>query len=263
MGNASEAMVRHLFCHRPQRVELAAGCAVSVILRNVAGRSHSSRSRRDTAVAGLAGECDVMLKAVSAAAIVVLTAANAFAADLPMKAPVKAPVAPPQLTWTGCFAGVHAGGAFGDDQVPSSVGLLSSGDFGSAGFIGGGQIGCDYQFASVWVVGVEGRAAWSSLNSNTALTGTTLGGFTFPTHFTVGNDFLASATARVGYSFVGGWLVYAKGGAAWTREKADDSITFPAVGLTVDPRATTTQTGWTAGAGLDWAFAPHWSTNFE
>ncbi|WP_461319559.1 outer membrane protein [Bradyrhizobium barranii] len=27
-------------------------------------------------------------------------------------------------------------------------------------------------------------------------------------------------------------------------------------------QATATRTGWTAGVGLDWAFAPHWSTNF-
>jgi outer membrane immunogenic protein len=197
-----------------------------------------------------------MLKAISAAAIVVLTAAGAFAADLPMKAPVKAPVAT-QFTWTGCFAGVHAGGAFSDDKI------RSSGDFSSAGFIGGGQIGCDYQFAPAWVVGVEGRAAWSSLSSKTPGTGINAAGVTFPTQFTVGNDFLASATARAGYSFVGGWLLYARGGAAWTQEKADIAFTDPVLRFAVDPRATTTRTGWTAGAGLDWAFAPHWSANFE
>jgi outer membrane immunogenic protein len=197
----------------------------------------------------------VVLKVLSAVAVVVLTAAGASAADLPMKAPVKAPVA--LFTWTGCFAGVHAGGAFSDDKI------RSSGDFGSAGFIGGGQIGCDYQFASAWVVGVEGRAAWSSLSSRTPGTGTSAAGVTFPTQFTVGNDFLASATARLGYSFVGGWLVYARGGAAWTREKADIVFTAPLLGVAVDPRATSTRTGWTAGTGLEWAFAPHWSTNFE
>jgi outer membrane immunogenic protein len=86
---------------------------------------------------------------------------------------------------------------------------------------------------------------------------------TFPTQFTVANDFLASATARVGYGFARGWLVYARGGAAWTREKADIVVTPPSLGFAIDPGATTTRVGWTAGAGLDWAFAPHWSTNFE
>jgi outer membrane immunogenic protein len=199
---------------------------------------------------------DVLLKALFAPAIVLLTAAAASAADLPVKAPVTAPAAP--FTWTGCFAGVRAGGAFSFDKIRSSD------DFSSAGFIGGGQIGCDYQFAPAWVVGLEGRAAWSSLNSKTTGSGTERAtGLTFPTQFTVSNDFLASATGRVGYGFASGWLVYARGGVAWTREKADNVFTAPSLGFAIDPGATTTRVGWTAGAGLDWAFAPHWSTNFE
>ena len=128
----------------------------------------------------------------------------------------------------------------------------------------------------MWVVGVEGRAAWSSLNSKTPGRGIDATGTIFPIQFTVGNDFLASATARVGHSFASGWLVYARGGVAWTRENADVAFVLPfrippgviILGplpppLVVDPRATTTQIGWTAGTGVEWAFAPHWSTNFE
>ncbi|MDA9402542.1 outer membrane protein [Bradyrhizobium sp. CCBAU 45389] len=183
----------------------------------------------------------------------------AGAADLA----VKAPVAAKQFSWTGCFIGVHAGGDFSYDKI------RSSGDFSSAGFIGGGQIGCDYQFASAWVIGVEGRAAWSSLTSKTPGTATfnpVFGGvvvpLTVPTQFTVSNDFLASATARLGYSFAGNWLAYGRGGVAWTREKADIVLTPPLLGVPVDPKGTMTRTGWTAGVGLDWAFASHWSANF-
>ncbi|MHC2402725.1 opacity protein-like surface antigen [Bradyrhizobium barranii subsp. barranii] len=125
---------------------------------------------------------------------------------------VKAPVATKQFSWTGCFIGVHAGGDFSYDKI------RSSGDFSSTGFIGGGQIGCDYQFASLWVVGVEGRAAWSSLTSKTPGLGN-FGGVIIPTQFTVSNDFLASATVRLGYSFAGNWLAYGRGGVAWTRER--------------------------------------------
>ena len=200
----------------------------------------------------------MLSKTVFLAAMIVLTATGGFAADLPAKTYTKAPVAPKPFSWTGCFAGVNAGGAFSDDKI------RSLGDFSSAGFVGGGQIGCDYQFASTWVVGVEGRAAWSSLNSQTPGRGLNpITGITFPTHFTVRNDFLASATARLGYSFVGGWLIYARGGAAWTREKEDSAFTDPFYVLPADPKGTQTRAGWTAGAGLDWAFAPHWSTNVE
>jgi outer membrane immunogenic protein len=68
---------------------------------------------------------------------------------------------------------------------------------------------------------------------------------------------------RVGYSFVGGWLAYVKGGAAWTRENADIAFTPPLLGIAVDPTGSATRTGWTAGGGLDWAFAPHWSVSLE
>jgi outer membrane immunogenic protein len=179
------------------------------------------------------------------------------AADLPVKAPAAIAV-PAQFSWTGCFAGAHVGGDVSYDKI------RSSGDFSSAGFIGGGQVGCDYQFASAWVVGVEGRAAWSSLTSTTPGRVTFSGiGVTVPTQFSVSNDFLASATARVGYSFAGGWLAYARGGAAWTVEKADNAFISPTLGFAVDPSATMTRTGWTAGTGVDWAFASHWSVNFE
>ena len=178
-------------------------------------------------------------------------AGAALAADLSAPAPAYI------RTWNGCFAGVHTGGAFSDDKIRSSS------DFSSIGFLAGGQVGCDYQSASSWVVGVGGRAAWSSLSSNTPGRGIDSAGVIFPTQFTVANDFLASATARVGYSFFGGWLAYAGGGVAWTREKESIVFTPPGFGFAVNPSAATFRTGWTTGAGLEWAFAPHWSTNFE
>jgi outer membrane immunogenic protein len=194
-----------------------------------------------------------MLKTLSTAAMVVLTAGGAFAADMSVKAPVE----PNGFTWTGCFAGVRAGAAISDDKI------RSSNDFSSTGFIGGGQIGCDYQFPAGFVVGIEGRAAWSNLVSQTPGRGRDAAGIIFPTHFTVANDFLASATGRVGYAFAGNWLFYVRGGAAWTREKSDIAFTPPGLGLPVDAIGTATRPGWTAGAGLDWAFAPHWSTSVE
>jgi outer membrane immunogenic protein len=204
------------------------------------------------------GGCSMLHKGFSAGIILALAATfPALAADLSAKAPVVAS-APVQFSWTGCHIGADIGGAFSDDKIRSSS------DFGSAGFIGGGQIGCDYQFAPAWVIGLEGRAAWSSLKSNTPGLVSFPGlGATVPSQFTVSNDFLASATARLGYSFADRWLVFVRGGAAWTQEKADHAFTFPLLGIPVDPSVTMTQTGWTAGAGLEWVFAPHWSASFE
>jgi outer membrane immunogenic protein len=204
-----------------------------------------------------------MLKVLCGAAVFALSATAVSAADLALKAAPAAPAAPVKFIWTGCYIGGHIGGVVSDDRTISSVGTTV--DFSSAGFVGGGQVGCNYQFASNWVVGAEGKAAWSSLANSHAgsVRFPALGNLVVPSQFGLKNDVLASATARIGYVYAERWLVYARGGAAWTREKIDDAFIGPVVGVLTDPGATVTRTGWTAGAGVEWAFAQHWSANVE
>ena len=200
-----------------------------------------------------------MLKVLLSSTAIALSTAAVFAADLPMK--VKAPPAPVKFTWTGCFIGGHVGGAVSADTTINDLGTVR--DYSGAGFVGGGQIGCDYQFAPDWVIGAEGRAAWSSLrSSHGGSVRNRITGAVRPSQFITTNDFLASATARLGYVYAERWLVYARGGAAWTRERNEDPFTL-AAGIAVDPSTTSMRTGWTAGAGVEWAFAPHWSVNAE
>ena len=99
---------------------------------------------------------------LASAALSLLTV-SAFGADMEMP-PIKAPLAPPPFTWTGCYAGGQAGGGFGQKDLTDSVGIVSpltgftSANLNINGYMLGGQIGCDYQFASNWVVGIEGAA---------------------------------------------------------------------------------------------------------
>ncbi len=107
-----------------------------------------------------------MRKLLSSAALLALTAAApVLAADLAVKAPVGIPPAP-VFSWTGCFIGAHVGGVVSEDRTTNT--LRNSARFSSTGFVGGGQAGCDYQFAGGWVVGAEGRAAWTSLQNTHA-----------------------------------------------------------------------------------------------
>jgi outer membrane immunogenic protein len=201
-----------------------------------------------------------MRKSFSGATLLALTAvAPVFAADLAVKAPPNIP--PPLFSWTGCFVGAHLGGVVSEDKETGILGNART--LSSAGFVGGGQVGCDYQFAGGVVLGAEGRAAWTSLQDTHAnIVRNLVTGIVVPSQLTVKNDFLASATARLGYSFAGQWLVFVRGGAAWTNEKLDDAFTrFD--GLAVDPTASSTRTGWTVGTGAEWAFAPHWSATLE
>src|SRR5262245_8894628 len=101
-----------------------------------------------------------------------------MAGELPINAPPYAPLyrAPPiiALNWPGCYLGGHIGGSFVDKKfgqfvdtaVPSTFGAPRSFaisdpsiDFNSTGLLGGGQVGCNFQFAANWVIGFEADAS--------------------------------------------------------------------------------------------------------
>jgi outer membrane immunogenic protein len=108
---------------------------------------------------------------VLAAAAVGLTASMASAADLPRKAPAYVPPpAPPPLTWTGCYIGGNVGGVFTQQSADFNVGSISH---DNSGFTGGGQIGCDYQWAGGWVIGFRNMFNGTSGGGKTV----TLNGF--------------------------------------------------------------------------------------
>ncbi|MBR0850016.1 porin family protein [Bradyrhizobium diazoefficiens] len=199
-----------------------------------------------------------MLKALCGGAVIALSATAASAADYALQAPVTPPV---RFVWTGCYIGGHLGGVASADRKTGVLGTTT--DFGSAGFVGGGQAGCDHQFAANWVVGAEGRAAWTSLSSQV---GSTVGSPALgivPSRFGLKNDFLASITARLGYAYGDGWLVYARGGVGFNHEKLDDAYVSPTAGVPTDPSASVMRAGWTLGGGVEWAFASRWSANVE
>jgi outer membrane immunogenic protein len=120
----------------------------------------------------------------------------AAAADLSAPMYTKAPMVA-AFSWTGCYIGGHVGGAFSQVRSTSMFGAGTT--LNLSGVVGGGQVGCDYQFAPAWVVGVEGRGAGTSLKSSRPATVVNLAtGATLPAQVNGRNDFLASATARLG-----------------------------------------------------------------
>jgi outer membrane immunogenic protein len=102
---------------------------------------------------------------LSAAALAVLStgAAPAGAADMtPAPAPAyKAPPPmPPMFSWTGFYIGGNLGGAWAKNSVTDSLfGLNFSNGTNNGVFIGGGQIGGNYQFSN-FVIGLEGSFDW-------------------------------------------------------------------------------------------------------
>ena len=185
------------------------------------------------------------------AAVIGLAASQASAADLPRKAPAYIPPAPPPVTWTGCYIGANIGGAFGDASVNFPGGEVSS---NGSGFAGGGQIGCDYQFSGGWVVGFRNMFdGTSNSKSGTIATGPLAG-----TVVNFNNQWFDTLTGRLGYSFTPAWLIYGQGGGAWAHASTNASLAGVPLGTTGNTRS-----GWTAGGGIEWMFAPHWSAFLE
>ena len=179
-------------------------------------------------------------------ALLALGTASAFAADLQPRTYTKAPAyAPaPIYNWTGFYIGGHLGGAFNGD---SALGNASN-------FLGGVQVGGDYQFAPNWVVGIEGQYSFASRDTASGA---------FPGGFTVSdrNGNLSSVTGRLGYTW-GPGLIYAKGGVGF-RDNESVNVTNTASGATIPFTAGTHDTGYTVGAGLEYMFAPSWSAKVE
>jgi outer membrane immunogenic protein len=205
----------------------------------------------------------ILLASVSPVALALMGGANA--ADLPRKAPAIAP-APiaPAFSWTGCYVGAHGGYGWGRNNAtrtnsqtfffstaaPSTTSTSAALGIDTHGGVFGGQVGCNYQFATNWVFGVEASFAGANIK------GDVVDPLDSANVFSVKTNFLGSATARVGYAaFNNQGLFYLKGGLAGARNKWSSSL----IGADLKED----RLGWTAGGGFEWAFTPQWSAFIE
>jgi outer membrane immunogenic protein len=191
-------------------------------------------------------------------ALAALGLASALAADLPQRPEYKAPmmVPAPVATWTGCYIGGNIGGAFGNASA-STLGGEVSGD--NSGFAGGGQIGCDYQFSGGFVIGARELLDYTSNSTSGTFPVGAFGGLPAVANFN--NQWFDTLTARLGYAVVPNVLFYFQGGAAWAHTSTNVGVTF--AGVQYGGQTSNTTTGWTIGGGVEWMFAPHWSTFLE
>ncbi len=174
----------------------------------------------------------------------------ALAADLAARRYTKAPpYAAPIYNWTGFYIGGHIGGAFNGDN---NFNGLTTGNDNNGRFLGGLQVGADYQFAPNWVAGLEGQYSWLGSNSN---------GVIFPGGFVYTNNqrALGSVTGRLGYTW-GPALLYAKGGYAFS--DINETVTFLGVPTAFAINGNH-RDGYTVGAGLEYLFAQNWSAKVE
>jgi outer membrane immunogenic protein len=193
-----------------------------------------------------------MKRIVSALMFSLVAAGGALAADLPMAPAPQAPamyvpVVAPVYNWGGIYVGINGGWGWGSAKW--SGGSAASGISGTAndnGGVVGGTLGANWQAGGL-VLGVEGDWDYSGIN-----TGTTSAICSAIGQCQTGNNWLATLRGRIGYA-ADRVLFYGTGGGA-----------FANVQTTLNGTQTThTQGGWTAGLGVEWAFADNWTAKVE
>ena len=171
----------------------------------------------------------------------------------PAYPPVRGPAYPPPLppvplfyNWTGFYVGGHIGVGWADG--------------GSSGFLGGGQVGYNYQINPQWVLGVEADIAGTTIKDS--VSAAVIGpGAVLTANATASLDWVSTFAARFGYAF-DRWLVYSKVGGAWAHASATvtsgiNGITFGSI--SVDQTAS----GWMLGVGTEYALSNNWSAKVE
>jgi outer membrane immunogenic protein len=189
-----------------------------------------------------------------------------FAADLPAAAPISQPAyLTPVYSWTGFYIGGNIGAGWSglsdtDTNFSDTLGSTFSAST-NAQFLGGAQVGVNYEFANGIVIGAEALFDWASNSQNAIVTATDPTGTVAANIGTSNARWLTTVSGRLGYA----WdrvLLYAKGGGAWV------ATNTPAISVAGTPASftsisNTTSSGYTAGFGVEWAFSGNWSVRAE
>jgi outer membrane immunogenic protein len=210
------------------------------------------------------------------------------------------PPLPPPATaiydWSGCYAGLNAGGTVSAEQYSLAMAggfLLSNNLFSNpannsqvghafsshaSSFAGGGQIGCNRQ-TGILVWGFEADFDHAGPMNITAMFGPAgpIVGANDPTRNHVSSqtnsvgqngDWYSTVRGRIGLTPTPTLLLYATGGLAVARISSSADVAFGADRFFLSNNVfagshSETRTGWTIGAGSEWAFLPNWSLRAE
>jgi len=200
-----------------------------------------------------------MAKTVTGVAAILLATGIATAADLPALPPTAPFTAPPPFSFTGFYVGGNLGGAWAHTNTIDTLFGLDFTSSNNGVFIGGGQAGFNYQFGYA-LVGIEEDFDWTAKNSSND--SIVLGPFGNSFQLTSNNAWISTLAARFGFVVEDCLLFYGKAGAGWVANNGF-TVTNLTTGQSFIGSTNSTNTGWLAGFGLEWAFAPKWSVKLE
>jgi outer membrane immunogenic protein len=220
--------------------------------------------------------------------------ASAAAADLPV-------YTPPIYNWTGFYVGANAGWVGSADNTITLTGtdtgtgglgtsllngvIPNSIDLGYSGFLGGGQLGYNWQTGN-WVFGLEGDIDGVSAKGSVVVPDVAaIVGLKTPltTNAARELDWLGTLRGRVGITLGGApaapapvytkappaqaapLLLYVTGGLVVGQHQLGIGVVAPnsSPPANLFSETSTTSAGWTVGAGAEWMFDPSWSLKAE
>jgi outer membrane immunogenic protein len=194
-----------------------------------------------------------------------------------MKQVAPAPVPECDFTWTGFYLGGNAGYGWGHadtdfDPLPDAVTFVNlrptTLDPDPDGFIGGGQLGYNWQWNKWLVLGletdfqgtdIEGHDSESPIIQNNGTPFPNAGSF-LAAHERL--QWLGTVRGRIGFAPICRLLVYGTGGFAYGNVDYSANTNFNN-GFTYPVDFTETQTGWAAGGGVEYAISNHWTVRAE
>jgi outer membrane immunogenic protein len=185
----------------------------------------------------------------------------ATAAD--MRMPVKAPPPIPVqiFTWTGFYLGGNIGAAWSSNRISEDRFGVTWNRSSDARFIGGGQIGYNWQFNN-FVLGIEGDidGILNKSRGNNVLVVPTVGPVAVAGHG--GGNWVSTLAARFGWA-VDRTLFYGKAGYGWANGSGSATVTNLTTGASYGIGGDGTRSGWLVGGGIEYAFAPNWTVKGE
>jgi outer membrane immunogenic protein len=211
-----------------------------------------------------------LLRATALTSLLLGTSLAANAADLPPAPPMapRAPVAyvpaPPPFSWTGFYIGGNLGGGWGRGNVVDSVFGVNFTNGNQASFLGGGQVGGNYQIGS-FVIGAEADFDWFANNNNSGNGTAVPAGVVFPggavLRVSANDRWETTIAARFGYAWDHA-LFYGKAGGGWVGA-GNFAVTNVGTGASLAVSNSNTNVGWLVGAGFEYAFTQNWTVKLE
>jgi len=205
-----------------------------------------------------------MRKLIKAAAVVsamlaISTGSNA--ADLPMKAPMVAAPLPVLFTWTGFYLGGNIGGAWTTRRLTDSVFGIDFSRSSDGVFIGGGQIGYNWQVAPNFVLGIEGDIDGIA-NKSRGTSAVVPGVGTIAATGNADGNWVSTIAARFGYAN-DHWLFYGKAGGGWVNGSGNVTLANLTTGNSITFAGDGTRSGYLLGGGIEYAITNNWTIKGE